>query len=104
MTTNVTVRVPPHVHAVLISFEKFTAEGWTADGSQLVLAGSVYDFCIHDTRRLCSMQELQVDPAYGDQRLTRDTPAQERLNTINEHAHGDDHHEHHRSHGGLSNG
>lgn len=102
MTTNVTVRVPTHVDRVLISFEKFDGTAWTPDGSQLILAGNVHTFCIHDTRRVCSMQELQVDPASHVAPL-------ERLNTINEHAHGDDAHQahynpHHRSHGGLSDG
>jgi hypothetical protein len=105
MTTNVTVRVPPHVDRVLISFEKFTNDhGWEKDGSMMVLAGNVGEFCIHDTRRVCSIAEIKDDPAYQPGRLVPELKQEPRGITINEHAHGDDHHEYARSHKGLSNG
>jgi hypothetical protein len=81
MTTNVTVRVPPHVNRVLISYEKFDGEHWVPDGSLMVNADSEATFAIHDTRRVCSIAELQDDKAYAA-----------RVTTINEHAHGDDSH------------
>jgi hypothetical protein len=74
MTIAVRVTVPPHVHSVLIGFEKFENDAWTADGTGLVFAGNTYEFSIHEMRRICSIMELRADPAYANTVAGKDPP------------------------------
>lgn len=103
MTANVQITVPAHVHAVVIQFEGYTpAHGWLPANCVVVRSGDVFVGAVWDTHRISLITErTEEQMRQGDPTLST---APERLNTINEHAHGDDHHEHHRSHSGLSNG
>lgn len=100
MTVNVSFTVPSHVHAVIVQFENHTAEhGWLPADAQVVLAGQAFSAAIHDTRRISCIVERTAEQMHEGEPTPSAPPIPPGNITLNEHAHGDDHHESARNHG-----
>lgn len=83
MTTNVIVRVPPHVFAVIVQVEDFSAEhGWLPGNAIVCKAGDGHNIAIYDTRRISMITE-RTEAQMNEGRPETHAPL-----TINEAAHG----------------
>lgn len=83
MTTAVTIRVPPHVFAVIIQFEEHTKEhGWLPGNAQVLYGGKSDSWAIHETLRIsCIVERTEAEMNEG-------RPETHPPLTINEAAHG----------------